>query len=130
MHSFQHGERLLCLPSIPQPYGHDSFAFSGVASYLNLLRFVFVDLHRGDVKRESKAGNTGEILGGVVYRPGPENIRAMTYNEDYEDNIQFSLLYGVVDIELLPCFPGSRRMVRRYTLVFIEWFLVDPQLSV
>jgi len=56
--------------------------FSGAASYLNLLRFVFVDLHRGDVKRESKAGNTW----GVVYRTGPEGIRAMTCNEDYEDS--------------------------------------------
>ena len=39
-------------PTSQSPMGTTLLRFSGAASYLNLLRFVFVDLHRGDVKRE------------------------------------------------------------------------------
>ena len=64
MHSFQHGERVLCLFNPLKPYGHDCIAFFWGGILSDLHRFVFVDLHRGDGKREVKAGNTmGKYLG-------------------------------------------------------------------
>jgi len=42
------------------------------------------------------------ILGGVVYRTGPEGIRAMTCNEDYEDRCSMVSLILKFPVAALP----------------------------